>query len=55
MKHRALVSFSGAISMTKGEVREISNPTVVEDLLKAGYIEPAEGEKPKKTTTTKNK
>lgn len=37
--HRALKSFSGAISMHEGETREIDNAELVADLLKAGYIE----------------
>ncbi len=48
MKHKALVSFTGAVTMTKGEVREISDLAIVKDLLKAGYIEPVE-EEAKKT------
>lgn len=42
MEYKALVSFSGAISMSMGEVREIEDPAIVNDLLKAGYIQPAE-------------
>lgn len=38
MKYKALVSFSGKVSMAMDEVREISDSSVVEDLLKAGYI-----------------
>lgn len=37
--YRALVSFSGRISMAVGEVREISDKEVVKDLLNAKYIE----------------
>ena len=37
--YRALVSFSGVISMAKDEVREITNKDTVKDLIKAGYIE----------------
>lgn len=38
--YRALVSFSGIISMAKGETIEtISDEFVLKDLLKAGYIE----------------
>lgn len=37
--HKALKSFSGAISMREGETREIDNAELVADLLKAGYIE----------------
>lgn len=38
MLYKATVSFSGMISMTGGEVREISDSSLVKDLLKAGYI-----------------
>lgn len=37
--YKALVSFSGLINMTKGEVREIKDKEIIKDLLKAGYIE----------------
>ena len=47
--YRALISFSGVISMAMGEIREISDPLIVKDLLKAGYIMPLEEkEKPKR-------
>lgn len=42
MKYRALVSFTGSITMSGGEVREISDPAIAENLLKVGYIEKAE-------------
>jgi len=45
--YRALISFSGLVSMAMGEVRDISDPSIVQDLLKAGYIEPVEEAKPK--------
>ena len=51
MKYKALVGFSGAISMSKGEVAEIEDKNLVSDLTKAGYIEIAE--KPKKEKTSK--
>lgn len=38
MKYKALISFSGAISMTLGETREISDEYIIKDLLNAGYI-----------------
>lgn len=48
MRYKALVSFSGLISMIGGEVRELSDQTIIDDLLKAGYIIPFEvDEKPK--------
>ena len=37
--YKALTSFSGLISMTEGEIREIKDQAVADDLLKAGYIE----------------
>lgn len=38
-KYKALVSFSGLkIAMTCGEVREISDPSLVANLIKAGQI-----------------
>ena len=39
MKYRALVSFTGIVSMTKGEVREISDLAIAKNLLKVKYIE----------------
>lgn len=38
MKYMALVSFSGVVSMAMGEVREISDPLIAKDLLRAGHI-----------------
>lgn len=37
--YKALVTFTGKITMTMGEVREIYDPSIVKDLLQAGYIE----------------
>jgi hypothetical protein len=48
--HKALKSFSGAISMCEGETREIKDAEIVADLLKAGYIEEV---KPKRGRSTK--
>lgn len=66
--YRALISFSGKVSMAEGEIRDISDKAIVSDLLDAGYIEeitPAKAEKkpepveakpePKKKTTTRKK
>ena len=39
MIYKAKVSFAGMISMAEGEVREISDSSLAEDLLHAGYIE----------------
>lgn len=37
--YKALKSFAGAVSMRKGEVKEINDKEIVKDLLNAGYIE----------------
>lgn len=50
--YRALVSFCGQISMAEGEVRDIPDPSLVKDLLKAGYIKK---EEEKKTAKAKKK
>lgn len=47
MKIRALVSFSGALSMGQGEVRECTDKATLKDLLKAKFIEELK-EKPDK-------
>lgn len=39
MAYRALTSFSGLVSMKKGEERDIQDEAIVKDLLRAGYIE----------------
>ena len=51
MKYKALVGFSGLISMRKGEEREITDKYIAEDLLKAGYIEAIEKPKTNKKTS----
>ncbi len=50
--YKALVSFAGKVSMYKGEVKEITDKAVVEDLLNAKYIEKVETQ-PKETITEK--
>ena len=51
MKIRAIENFSGLISMTKGEERELNNELLLKDLLKAGYIEEVAPVQPKKRGT----
>ncbi len=53
MKIKALVSFSGALSMYKGEIKECSDKAILQDLLQAGYVEEVK-EKPKKDVKSKN-
>lgn len=36
--YEALTSFSGVISMYKGEVKSLSNQDLIKDLLQAKYI-----------------
>lgn len=38
MAYRANLTFSGKVTMIKGEVRELADSEVVADLLKCGYI-----------------
>ena len=56
MQVKALISFSGIISMVKNEVREIKDKVVYDDLLKAGYIEEVKQVKAsrKKVTSDEN-
>lgn len=61
---KARISFAGKISMYAGEVKEVADGPVLQDLLRAGYVEieaqEAEivekpVEKPAKTTKKKTK
>lgn len=49
--YKALKTFSGKISMVKGEVRNIDDAEVVTDLLRAKYI--VDLEEKRKATTKK--
>ena len=54
--YKALVTFSGVLSMVVGDTREIADTALAKDLLRAGYIEeisPARKAKaePKEETT----
>lgn len=50
MTYKAMISFSGLVSMAEGEVREISDSSLAKELLKCGYIAEVE-----KKTTKKGK
>lgn len=55
--YKALKSFGGLISMVEGEFRDISDPIIVNDLVKAGYIQevkPAENKGKKKKIAENN-
>ena len=45
MQYKAIVSFSGKVSMAMGQVRDFSDESLAKDLLKAGYIIPLEADK----------
>ena len=51
--YRALISFSGKISMAEGEIRDISEKVVADDLLDAGFIEEITPAKPQKKSEPK--
>ena len=52
--YEAIKSFSGVISMSVGDVKDINDVNIAKDLLKAGYIrEVKPAEKGKKAATTK--
>ena len=53
MKYRALVGFSGLVTMRKNEVRELTDESIITDLLRAKYIELAQGSNEPKPTTKK--
>lgn len=53
--YKALIGFSGLISMKKNEVREIKDKELIRDLLKAGYIEEVKPAKKEEVKTTKVK
>ena len=46
-KVKALVSFAGKVSMSAGKVGEITDPVILSDLVRAGYVQELEVEAPK--------
>lgn len=48
MAFKAVKSFSGVINMKKGDVKEIEDNKVAEDLVRVGYVEEVEKEEEKK-------
>lgn len=53
MKYKALKSFSGLVSMAKGDVKEIKDNYIIFDLLQAKYIKEVKEEKTTKRATKK--
>lgn len=42
MKYKAMTSFSGLVSMAEGDIMEIADKAVSDDLIQAGYIQAIE-------------
>lgn len=42
MKYKAIVGFSGIVSMAEGEIMEIADKAISDDLFQAGYIKAVE-------------
>ena len=53
MQYKAIVSFSGKVSMAMGQVRDISDESLANDLLRAGYIIPLEAKHTEKAIEEK--
>lgn len=51
--YKATKSFSGIISMKKGDVREINDEDVAKDLLRAGFVIGLESEEKPKASSSK--
>lgn len=54
MLYKAKVSFTGKVTMAMDEVREITDQSIVKDLLKAGYIEEVKKKKKKEDEVNDN-
>lgn len=52
MAYKALKSFAGVINMKRGEVKEINNEALVNELLRIGYIADM-NEKPRAVKSSK--
>ncbi len=51
---KAKISFTGAITMIAGELKEVKEGAVLDDLLKCGYVESAEKKQPTKKAVSGN-
>lgn len=47
MKVKALVSFAGVITMGLGETKDITDKVILNDLIKAKYVEPVKSTRKK--------
>lgn len=50
---KAITNFAGSVTMHIGEVKDIKDKQIVNDLLKAKYVEPIVDTKPKKIKSKK--
>lgn len=55
MKYKALIGFSGVVTMAQGEIKEIDNPDVAKDLLRAKFIEEVKEDKGAKAPAEEKK
>lgn len=53
LKVKALVSFCGVVTMGIGDVADIKDKAIVDDLLQAGYVEKVETKKRVKSDENK--
>lgn len=53
MKVKAMNSFSGNVSMAKGEVREITDKEVLSDLIQAKHVEEVKAKRGVKSNESK--
>jgi hypothetical protein len=51
--YKALISFTGAVSMQKGEVKAIADEAIAKDLVRCGYVEALEKKEDKPASTKK--
>lgn len=51
--YKALISFTGAVSMKKGEVKAIADEAIAKDLVRCGYVEALEKKEEKPASTKK--
>lgn len=54
MRYKAIKSFSGVVSMVEGEVKEISDLSIVRELLECGYIKIDDSETTEHSIIDKN-
>lgn len=51
--YKALISFTGAVSMKKGEVKAIADEAIAKDLVRCRYVEALEKKEDKPASTKK--